>query len=81
MSLTLDSDAPNNIAAHSTRLLKAHAAADVTHLQALEAKEDREVMSLVSDVAKKDITKTSVQTMEGKAVETKFEATTNKKSS
>ncbi|GKC12601.1 putative reverse transcriptase domain-containing protein [Tanacetum coccineum] len=40
-----------------------------------EAKEDREVMSLVSDVAKKDITKTSVQTMGIKAVEIKFEAT------
>ncbi|GKB34553.1 hypothetical protein Tco_0879495 [Tanacetum coccineum] len=40
-----------------------------------EAKEDREVMSLVSDVAKKDITRTSVRTMEVKAVETKFEAT------
>ncbi|GJX97558.1 putative reverse transcriptase domain-containing protein [Tanacetum coccineum] len=40
-----------------------------------EAKEDREVMSLVSDVAKKDITRTSVQTMEVKAVETKFKAT------
>ncbi|GJT73152.1 putative reverse transcriptase domain-containing protein [Tanacetum coccineum] len=40
-----------------------------------EAKEDREVMSLVSDVAKKDITKTSVQTMGIKAVGIKFEAT------
>ncbi|GKE44914.1 putative reverse transcriptase domain-containing protein [Tanacetum coccineum] len=40
-----------------------------------EAKEDREVMSLVLDVAKKDITRTSVQIMEVKAVETKFEAT------
>ncbi|GKF85737.1 hypothetical protein Tco_0253564, partial [Tanacetum coccineum] len=40
-----------------------------------EAKEDREVMSLVSDVAKKDITKTSVQTMGIKAVEIKLEAT------
>ncbi|GJS90733.1 putative nucleotidyltransferase, ribonuclease H [Tanacetum coccineum] len=40
-----------------------------------KAKEDREVMSLVLDVAKKDITRTSVQTMEVKAVETKFEAT------
>ncbi|GJX71161.1 hypothetical protein Tco_0308332 [Tanacetum coccineum] len=38
-------------------------------------KEDREVMLLVSDVAKKDITRTSVRTMEVKAVETKFEAT------
>ncbi|GKC33269.1 retrotransposon protein, putative, ty3-gypsy subclass, partial [Tanacetum coccineum] len=41
----------------------------------LEAKEDREVMSLVSDVARRDITRTSVQTMEIKAEETKFEAT------
>ncbi|GJU09063.1 putative reverse transcriptase domain-containing protein [Tanacetum coccineum] len=41
----------------------------------LEAKEDSEVMSLVSDVAKKDITRTSVRTMEVKAMETKFEAT------
>ncbi|GKF86292.1 hypothetical protein Tco_0254119, partial [Tanacetum coccineum] len=41
----------------------------------LKAKEDREVMSLVSDVAKKDITRTSVQTIEVKAVETKFEET------
>ncbi|GJU43603.1 hypothetical protein Tco_1200869 [Tanacetum coccineum] len=40
-----------------------------------EAKEDREAMSLVSDVAKKDITKTSVQTMGIKAVGIKFEAT------
>ncbi|GKB26832.1 putative reverse transcriptase domain-containing protein, partial [Tanacetum coccineum] len=40
-----------------------------------EAKEDREVMLLVSDVAKKDITKTNVQTMGIKAVEIKFEAT------
>ncbi|GKC33158.1 reverse transcriptase domain-containing protein, partial [Tanacetum coccineum] len=40
-----------------------------------EAKEDREVMSLVSEVAKKDITRTSVRTIEVKAVETKFEAT------
>ncbi|GJV08017.1 putative reverse transcriptase domain-containing protein [Tanacetum coccineum] len=40
-----------------------------------EAKEDRAVMLLVSDVAKKDITKTSVQTMGIKAVEIKFEAT------
>ncbi|GJR13818.1 hypothetical protein Tco_0796470 [Tanacetum coccineum] len=31
-----------------------------------QSKEDREVMSLVSDVAKKDITKTSVQTMESR---------------
>ncbi|GKG02932.1 hypothetical protein Tco_0310568, partial [Tanacetum coccineum] len=35
-----------------------------------EAKEDKEVMSLVSDMTKKDITKTSVQTMG-----IKFEAT------
>ncbi|GJQ98242.1 putative reverse transcriptase domain-containing protein [Tanacetum coccineum] len=41
-----------------------------------EAKEDREVMSLVSDVAKKDITKTSVQTIGIKAVEIKFEVKT-----
>ncbi|GKA88459.1 reverse transcriptase domain-containing protein [Tanacetum coccineum] len=40
-----------------------------------KAKEDKEVMSLVSDVAKKDITRTSVRTMEVKVVETKFEAT------
>ncbi|GJU83496.1 hypothetical protein Tco_1285861 [Tanacetum coccineum] len=40
-----------------------------------EAKEDRKVMSLVSDVAKKDIIRTSVRTMGIKAVETKFEAT------
>ncbi|GJU96485.1 hypothetical protein Tco_1321241, partial [Tanacetum coccineum] len=40
-----------------------------------EAKEDREVMSLVLDVSKKDITKTSVQTMGIKAVGIKFEAT------
>ncbi|GJT43443.1 reverse transcriptase domain-containing protein, partial [Tanacetum coccineum] len=40
-----------------------------------EAKEDRAVMLLVSDVAIKDITKTSVQTMGIKAVEIKFEAT------
>ncbi|GJW08154.1 putative reverse transcriptase domain-containing protein [Tanacetum coccineum] len=38
-----------------------------------EAKEDREVMSLVSDVAKKDITRTSVRTMGIKAVEIKFD--------
>ncbi|GJT97719.1 hypothetical protein Tco_1093237 [Tanacetum coccineum] len=37
--------------------------------------EDREVMSLVLDVARRDITRTSVQTMEIKAEETKFEAT------
>ncbi|GJU01824.1 reverse transcriptase domain-containing protein [Tanacetum coccineum] len=40
-----------------------------------EAKEDREAMSLVSDVVKKDITRTSVRTMGIKAVEIKFEAT------
>ncbi|GKA65609.1 putative reverse transcriptase domain-containing protein [Tanacetum coccineum] len=40
-----------------------------------EAKEDREVMSLVSDVAKKDITRTSVRTIGIKAVGIKFEAT------
>ncbi|GJT59001.1 hypothetical protein Tco_1002534 [Tanacetum coccineum] len=40
-----------------------------------EAKEDMEAMSLVSDVAKKDITKTSVQTIGIKAVGIKFEAT------
>ncbi|GKD61831.1 hypothetical protein Tco_1299340 [Tanacetum coccineum] len=40
-----------------------------------EAKEDREAMSLVSNVARKDIIKTSVQTMGIKAVGIKFEAT------
>ncbi|GJW09496.1 hypothetical protein Tco_1575323 [Tanacetum coccineum] len=40
-----------------------------------ESKEDREVMSLVLDVAKKDITRTGVRTMGIKAVEIKFEAT------
>ncbi|GJV79169.1 putative nucleotidyltransferase, ribonuclease H [Tanacetum coccineum] len=40
-----------------------------------EAKEDREVMLLASDVAKRDTTRTSVRTMEVKAVEIKFEAT------
>ncbi|GJR27774.1 hypothetical protein Tco_1104006 [Tanacetum coccineum] len=40
-----------------------------------EANEDREVMSLILDVAKKDITKTSVRTMGIKAVEIKFEET------
>ncbi|GKE23220.1 putative reverse transcriptase domain-containing protein [Tanacetum coccineum] len=40
-----------------------------------EAKEDREVMLLASDVAKRDTTRTSVRTMEVKAVEVKFEAT------
>ncbi|GKA73809.1 reverse transcriptase domain-containing protein [Tanacetum coccineum] len=40
-----------------------------------EAKEDREVMPLVSNVAKKDITKTSVQIIGIKAVGIKFEAT------
>ncbi|GJX95098.1 putative reverse transcriptase domain-containing protein [Tanacetum coccineum] len=39
-----------------------------------EAKEDREAMSLVLDVAKKDITRTSVRTMGIKAVEIKSEA-------
>ncbi|GJW09882.1 hypothetical protein Tco_1575709 [Tanacetum coccineum] len=38
-------------------------------------KEDREVMLLVSDVAKKDITRTSARTMGVKAMETKFKAT------
>ncbi|GJR86918.1 RNA-directed DNA polymerase, eukaryota, reverse transcriptase zinc-binding domain protein [Tanacetum coccineum] len=40
-----------------------------------EAKEDRAVMSLVLDVAKKDITRTSVRTMGIKAVGIKFKAT------
>ncbi|GJX08110.1 reverse transcriptase domain-containing protein [Tanacetum coccineum] len=40
-----------------------------------EAKEDREVMLLFSNVVRRDITGTSVRTMEVKAVETKFEAT------
>ncbi|GJR38000.1 putative reverse transcriptase domain-containing protein [Tanacetum coccineum] len=40
-----------------------------------EAKEDREVMLLASDVAKRDITRTSARITEAKAVETKFEAT------
>ncbi|GKA41216.1 hypothetical protein Tco_0733809 [Tanacetum coccineum] len=40
-----------------------------------EAKEDREVMLLVLDVVRRDITRTSVRTMEVKVVETKFEAT------
>ncbi|GJR92172.1 hypothetical protein Tco_0264346 [Tanacetum coccineum] len=40
-----------------------------------EAKEDREVMSLVLDVVRRDITKTNVQTMGIKAVGIKFEAT------
>ncbi|GJS50413.1 hypothetical protein Tco_0600534 [Tanacetum coccineum] len=40
-----------------------------------EAKEDREVMLLISNVAKKDITRTSVRTMGIKAVEIKFKAT------
>ncbi|GJW49549.1 hypothetical protein Tco_0090900 [Tanacetum coccineum] len=43
----------------------------------LEAKEDKEVMSLVSDVAKRDITRTSVRIMEVKAMGIKFEATNN----
>ncbi|GKD41146.1 reverse transcriptase domain-containing protein, partial [Tanacetum coccineum] len=41
----------------------------------LEAKEDREVMSLVLDVARRDITRTSVQTMEVKAVGTNSKST------
>ncbi|GJX28927.1 putative nucleotidyltransferase, ribonuclease H [Tanacetum coccineum] len=40
-----------------------------------EAKEDREVMLLALDVAKRGITRTSVRTMEVKAMEIKFEAT------
>ncbi|GKG41794.1 hypothetical protein Tco_0473545, partial [Tanacetum coccineum] len=41
-----------------------------------KAKEDREVMLLASDVAKRDTTRTiSIRTMEVKAVEIKFEAT------
>ncbi|GJV83145.1 putative reverse transcriptase domain-containing protein [Tanacetum coccineum] len=40
-----------------------------------EAKEDREVMLLVLDVVRRDLTTTSVRTMEVKEVETKFEAT------
>ncbi|GJS99414.1 hypothetical protein Tco_0820584 [Tanacetum coccineum] len=40
-----------------------------------EAKEDREVMLFVSNVVRRDITRTSVRTIEVKAVETKFEAT------
>ncbi|GKA90952.1 hypothetical protein Tco_0812822 [Tanacetum coccineum] len=40
-----------------------------------KAKEDREVMLLASDVLKRGITRTSVRTMEVKAVEIKFEAT------
>ncbi|GJZ87411.1 hypothetical protein Tco_0659021 [Tanacetum coccineum] len=40
-----------------------------------EAKEDREVMLLALDVAKRDTTRTSVRTMEVKAMEIKFEAT------
>ncbi|GKB87529.1 hypothetical protein Tco_0959801, partial [Tanacetum coccineum] len=40
-----------------------------------EAKEDREVMLLASDVAKRDTTRTSIRTMEVNAVEIKFEAT------
>ncbi|GJR41767.1 hypothetical protein Tco_1309870 [Tanacetum coccineum] len=38
-----------------------------------EAKEDREMMLLVLDVVRRDITRTSVRTTEVKAVETKFE--------
>ncbi|GJV52324.1 reverse transcriptase domain-containing protein [Tanacetum coccineum] len=40
-----------------------------------EAKEDREAMSLVSDVVKKDTTRISVRTIGIKALEIKFEAT------
>ncbi|GJS67668.1 reverse transcriptase domain-containing protein [Tanacetum coccineum] len=40
-----------------------------------EAKEDREVMLLALDVAKRDTTRTSVRTMEVNVVEVKFEAT------
>ncbi|GKF95549.1 hypothetical protein Tco_0288284 [Tanacetum coccineum] len=40
-----------------------------------EAKEDREVMLLILDVVRRDITRTSVRTIEVKAVETKSEAT------
>ncbi|GKE87731.1 hypothetical protein Tco_1565206 [Tanacetum coccineum] len=40
-----------------------------------EDKEDREVMLLVSDVVRRDITRTSIRIMEVKAVETKSEAT------
>ncbi|GJR52781.1 reverse transcriptase domain-containing protein [Tanacetum coccineum] len=40
-----------------------------------EAKEDREVMLLALDVVKRDTTRTSVRTIEVKAVEIKFEAT------
>ncbi|GKE72307.1 hypothetical protein Tco_1534348, partial [Tanacetum coccineum] len=45
------------------------------HNCGMEAKEDREVMLLVSDVVRRDITRTSVQAMEIKAVGIKFEAT------
>ncbi|GKA67753.1 reverse transcriptase domain-containing protein [Tanacetum coccineum] len=41
----------------------------------LEAKKDMEVMSLISDVAKKDITRSSARTMGVKAVEIRYEAT------
>ncbi|GKG43438.1 hypothetical protein Tco_0480122, partial [Tanacetum coccineum] len=40
-----------------------------------EAKEDREAMSLVSNVAKKDITRISIRTIGIKAVEIKSEST------
>ncbi|GKG24044.1 hypothetical protein Tco_0392080, partial [Tanacetum coccineum] len=40
-----------------------------------EAKEDRKVMLLTSDVTKRDITRTSARIIEVKAVESKFEAT------
>ncbi|GKB67726.1 hypothetical protein Tco_0929138 [Tanacetum coccineum] len=41
----------------------------------LKAKEDKEVMLLASDVEKRGIKRTSVRTMEVKAVEIRFEAT------
>ncbi|GKB62692.1 putative reverse transcriptase domain-containing protein, partial [Tanacetum coccineum] len=44
-----------------------------------EAKEDREVMLLASNVVRRDITRTSVRIMEFKAAETKFEATRGRK--
>ncbi|GKG10855.1 hypothetical protein Tco_0342255 [Tanacetum coccineum] len=40
-----------------------------------EAKEDREVMLLASDVARRDTTRINARTMDAKAVETKFKAT------
>ncbi|GKF37411.1 hypothetical protein Tco_0114169 [Tanacetum coccineum] len=57
------------------RLPRAHLALQTKENS--KAKEDREVMLLVSDVVRRDITRTSIRTMEVKAVETKFE-TTNK---